>query len=173
MKKQLLFFTFLFSFTSLFGQVDRERLAIEIRKLAGEWLHGFKNTRGAIKSDSETEAIYHSRMRVTASKDSGNLIHFIKDRHLWSYTIEFDPGAMTSAILDSVIKDILFSFGNMKIVKTNIAWSNGYVPASKKGASEKIRCFYLLVIDRRKDPADKTGGGLSLTIGEDDYFRSK
>ncbi len=158
---------------SLSAQTDLSKISTEIRRLSGEWLTNFDHIKGAIKSDSEVEAVYYSRMKLSGSSDSSNLIHYTKDRDIWSFTVDFDKEKMTAAQLDSVIKEIVFFFGKAKTTTTDIDWGYGYVPANKKGASEKLRCFYLLVFDRLKDPKDKTGGRLTLTVGDDNYFRAR
>lgn len=149
------------------------KISTEIKKLSGEWLSGFKTIKGALISDTETEAIYCSRMKLTGSVDSSNLIHYIKDREIWSFSADFDNAALSINTLDSLITGIYYSFGEVKRTTTNTPWGKAYVPASKKGASEKLRCFYLLVYDHSSDPKNKTGRKFSLTVSDDDYFRAR
>ncbi len=173
MKKHIITIVILFLYTGLLAQADMTKISTEIKKLSGEWLNGFKNLKGALKSDTETESIYYSRMKITGSIDSTNSIHYVKDRQIWSFTADFDNPALSLSILDSLITGVYYSFGAVKSTTTNTPWGKAYVPASKKGASEKLRCFYLLVYDHSKDPQNKTGKKFSLTVSDDDYFRAR
>jgi hypothetical protein len=58
MKKYIFTIAFLYCCNGLQAQTDTEKLSTGIRKLAGEWLTGFKNIRGALKSENEIEVIY-------------------------------------------------------------------------------------------------------------------
>jgi hypothetical protein len=173
MKKLSLFSLLLLFYTATRAQTDIAKLSTQIKKLSGEWLTTFNNIKGAIKSDSENEAIFYSRLKLEGSVDSTNLIHHMKDRQVWTFTADFDKEKIGAATLDSVIKAIAFSFGKIKSIATSTIWETGYVPANKKGASLKLRSFFILVFDRGKEPGDLTNGKISLTIGEEEYFWNK
>ena len=173
MKKLSLFSLLLLTCFSTRAQTDITKLSTQIKKLSGEWLTGFNNIKGAIRSDRDNESVFYSRMKLEGSLDSTNLIHYYKDRQVWSFTADFDKEKTNAATLDSVIKAIAFSFGKIKSIPTSTSWETGYVPANKKGASLKLRSFFILVFDGAKEPGDKTNGKLSLTIGEEEYFWNK
>jgi hypothetical protein len=173
MKKLSIFGLLLLICISTTAQTDITKLSTGIKKLSGEWLTGFNNIKGAIRSDSDNEAVFYSRMKLEGSLDSSNLIHYTKDKQTWTFTVQFEKEKMNAATLDSVIKEIAFSFGKVKSLPSKQSWETSYVPVNKNGASLKLRSFFLHVFDRGKLPGDKTNGMVSLTLGEEEYFWNK
>jgi hypothetical protein len=173
MKKLLLILLTCCFCSATLAQLDHTKLSTEIKKLSGEWINSFKTIKGAVLFENDQESVFRSRFKLSGSIDSTNLIRYVKDRQIWSFSADFDHPALTPSTLDSLITRIYYSFGEVKSTTTNTPWGKAYVPASKKGASEKLRCFYLLVYDHSKDPLNKTGRKFSLTVSDDDYFRAR
>lgn len=160
-----LIITFLFLCTRPGAQTDIPKVCTEIKKLSGEYLSSFKNIKGAVKYEDEFEIIYYSRLKLTGSADSTNLIRFVKDKEQWSYIADYYKENITAEVLDSLIREIVFSFGKIKLTENSFLFGRTYVPDDKKAAQDKIRSFYLRVYDRKNAPHDDTGGRISFTLG--------
>ena len=174
MKKIITFSLLLFFCIAVRGQTVADKIAVDIKKLSGEYMTDFRNIKGGLKSENEQEIIFYSRLKVNSSTDSSNLLHFIKERQCWIFSAELDKEKTTAAELDTAISAIIFSFGKLKNTPTGATWVNSYIPAAKKGLSEKIQSLSLHVFNNEANPADSTGGGkLSFTLGHDEYYRYK
>ena len=172
--KQLITFTLLLFCMIAGAQTVADKIAADIKKLSGEYMTDFRNIKGGLKSENEQEIIFYSRLKVNGSADSSNLLHFIKERQCWIFSAELDKEKTTAAELDTAISAIIFSFGKLKNTPTGATWVNSYIPAAKKGLSEKIQSLSLHVFNNEANPADSTGGGkLSFTLGHDEYYRYK
>ena len=171
--KQLITFTLLLFYMVAGAQTVADKIAADIKKLSGEYMTDFRNIKGGLKSENEQEVIYYSRLKVNGSTDSSNLLHFIKERQCWIFSAELDKEKTTAAELDTAISAIIFSFGKLKNTLTGATWVNSYIPAAKKGLSEKIQSLFLHVFNNEINPADSTGGKLSFTLGHDEYYRYK
>ncbi len=172
--KKIILFSLLFFFYIVAGaQTIADKIAGDIKKLSGEYMTDFRNIKGGLKSENEQEAIFYSRIKVNGSADSTNLLHFIKERQCWIFSVELDKEKITADGLDAAIPAIIFSFGKLKNTPTGATWVNSYIPAAKKGLSEKIQSLFLHVFNNEVNPSDSTGGKLSFTLGHDEYYRYK
>lgn len=158
---------------TLQAQTDSARISMDIKKLSGEFMTDFKNIKGAKFSDNDYEALYHSRLKLMATEDSSNLIHFIKETQFWLFTTDYDKTIISAGALDSAIHSIDFSFGKVKRISSGADWIYLYVPEKKKELTEKLKSFFLVIFNHIKNPVDQTGGKLSFTLGQDENYRYK
>lgn len=173
LKTILLISTLYFFCFSLKAQIDPVSISTAIKKLSGEFMTDFKNIKGAKFSDTDYEALYYSRLKLTGTGDSSNLIHFIKDTEFWIFTADYDKTIISARTLDSAILVINFSFGKVKKIPSGASWINLYVPDKKKELNEKLKSFFLVIFNHKENPGDQTGGKLSITLGQDGNYKYK
>ena len=173
MQKIFLFIGLFFFCHCLQAQTVMAKIATDIKKLSGEYMADFKNIKGALKLEDEYETVYYSRLKLTGSIDSSNLIHFSKESQFWKFTVDFDKVKTNAEELDTAIRSVDFSFGKVKGVASGAEWIFTYVPVNKKGLSGKIRSFFIFLLNAEKNPTDQTGGKLLFTLGQEDYYMNK
>ena len=162
-----------FSCFSGMTQTTTVKIAAGIKKLSGEFLADFKNIKGGLKSDDDGETVYYSRLKLSGTSDSSNLVHFSKESQFWKFTADFDKSQVTADELERLILSISFSFGKVKKIASGAGWASTYVPLNKKGLTGKIRSFFIFMLNAAFNPNDGTGGKLSFTLGQEDYYMNK
>jgi hypothetical protein len=168
-------FPFLFFFPSLitYAQEPGNKVAADIKKISGEYLADFKNIKGALKSDDTDETVYYSRLKLTGSVDSTNLVHFAKESQFWKFTADMNKDKITAEELNAAILSVNFSFGKVKSIIPGTEWASTYVPENKKGLTGKIRSFVIFLLNAEKNPNDQSGGKLFFSLGQEDYYMNK
>ncbi|MEO7924293.1 MAG: hypothetical protein ABIR30_11505 [Chitinophagaceae bacterium] len=155
------------------AQLPQVKITSDIKKISGDFLVDYKNIKGALLSDDPYETVYYSRLKLAGSIDSSNLLHFSKESQFWKFSAEIDKEKMTIEELQSAILSINYSFGKIKRIESGAEWVSVYVPENKKGLTGKIRSFFIFILNAAKNPNDPTGGKLSFTLGQEDYYMNK
>ncbi len=173
MKNILFPFLFFFSSFTTYAQELGNKVAADIKKLSGEYLADFKNIKGALKSDDADETVYYSRLKLTGSVDSSNLVHFAKESQFWKFTADMEKEKIGADELNAAILSVIFSFGKVKGIASGAEWASTYVPQNKKGLTGKIRSLVIFVLNAEKKTSDQPGGKLSFSLGQEDYYMNK
>lgn len=173
MKKHFVFILFSFTVFITGGQSPDSKVASGIKKLYGEYLTDFKNIKGGLRSDDHYETTYYSRLKLSGSIDSSNLLHFIKERQTWLFSAEMDNEKISAGELNATISSLSFSFGKLKGISSGVEWVLDYVPSIKKGLAEKMKDLFIRVFNGKGNPNDQTGGRLTFFLGEYIDYRNK